>query len=274
MMAMAVATNGSEETEAAAEGNEGAEEDTELGPEDNGGELSDVDVVESDAAGNLQSAISSYQAAPCVAMCTLKGRIKRVALSQFASIRSSGLICMSLSGDDQLSYVRLTLGNGELILVTAQGQALRFDETLVRRMGRTASGVRAMRLKRDGDYIAGMEVVEPGGFLLTVTERGYGKCTPLDEYPAKGRGGGGVRTLSGTLDVTGLLVAALVVQPNDQITIISANAVALRQKVSDIPQSGRATRGSRLINLRDGDAVASVARLADVSQQEAVGVPA
>jgi DNA gyrase subunit A len=155
-----------------------------------------------------------------------------------------------------------------LILVTAQGQALRFNETLVRRQGRTASGIRAIRLKRDGDCVAGMEVAEPDGSLLTVTERGYGKCTSLDAYPAKGRGGSGVRTLSGRLEVTGLLVSARVVQASDQITVISANGVALRQKVSDIPQSGRVARGSRLINLREGDSVASVARLADVVQSE------
>ncbi len=201
---------------------------------------------------------------PTVAMCTRMGKIKRVDLSTFANIRSNGLVCMTLSDDDELSYVRLTPGNGELMLVTAQGQALRFSETLVRRMGRTASGVRAMRFKKPGDYIAGMEVVEPGGFLLTVTANGYGKCTPLDEYSTKGRGGSGMRTMSGALEVTGELVAARVVQPEDQVTIISANGVALRQRVSDIPKTGRATRGSRLITLREGDVVASVARLTRV----------
>ncbi len=200
-------------------------------------------------------------------MCTRNGRIKRVALSQFTNIRSSGLICMALSENDGLSYVRLTPGDGELILVTAQGQALRFNEARVRRMGRTAAGVRAMRLKRVGDYVAGMEVAEASGFLLTVTERGYGKCTPLEEYGIKGRGGSGMRTMGGTLEQTGVLVAARVVQPTDQITIISSNGTVLRQRVSDIPKTGRATRGSRLINLRDGDAVASVARLADVGQE-------
>ncbi|MCL5998364.1 MAG: DNA gyrase subunit A [Chloroflexi bacterium] len=268
MMSLAVSANGADEISMEDVDPDHTDEDIEMEAEESTADIAEAEMHD------LQSPASNLHASPCVAMCTLKGRIKRVTLSQFASIRNSGLICMNLSGDDQLSYVRLTPGNGELILVTAQGQALRFEETLVRRMGRTASGVRAMKLKRDGDYIAGMEVVEPGGHLLTVTERGYGKCTTLDEYPAKGRGGGGVRTMGGTLDVTGLLIAARVVQPNDQITIISANGVALRQKVSDIPQSGRATRGSRLINLREGDAVASVARLADVTQQEGVKVPA
>ncbi len=198
---------------------------------------------------------------PTVAMCTRRGRIKRVDLSAFANIRSSGLICMSLVAGDELTYVRLTTGSGDVLIVTAMGQALRFGETLVRRMGRAAGGVRAMRLKREGDYIAGMEVVEPGGFLFTVTERGYGKRTTLDEYTAKGRGGGGMRTMTSNFDATGRLVAARVVQPTDQVTLITADGVALRQKVTDIPASGRATKGSRLINPREGDSVASVARL-------------
>ena len=196
-----------------------------------------------------------------MAMCPRRGRIKRVDLSAFANIRASGLICMSLVAGDELTYVRLTTGNGDVLIVTAMGQALRFGEALVRRMGRAAGGVRAMRLKREGDYIAGMEVVEPGGFLLTVTERGYGKRTTLDEYTAKGRGGGGMRTMTSALDATGRLVAARVVQPTDQVTLITADGVALRQKVTDIPTSGRATKGSRLINPREGDTVASVARL-------------
>ncbi|MCS6773173.1 MAG: DNA gyrase subunit A, partial [Thermoflexales bacterium] len=202
---------------------------------------------------------------PTIALCTRMGKIKRVDLAEFANIRSSGLNCMTLSEGDELSYVRLTPGNGELLLVTAQGQALRFSESLVRRMGRTAGGVRAIRFKIPGDYVAGMDVVEPGGYLLTVTERGFGKCTSLDEYAAKGRGGSGMRTMSSALETTGELVAARVVQPEDQITIISTSGVVLRQHVRDIPKTGRAARGSRLIALREGDSVASVARLRQVS---------
>lgn len=206
---------------------------------------------------------------PTIAMCTVKGKIKRVALSAFANIRASGLICMSLAEDDELSYVRITNGSGELIIVTAQGQALRFDETYVRLMGRTASGVRAMKLKREGDYIAGMEFVESDGYLFTVTQKGYGKCTALSEYNAKGRGGSGMRTMAGDLESTGLLIAARVVQETDQITVISANGVALRSSVKELAKSGRTTRGSRVINLREGDNVASVARIAEVSETTA-----
>lgn len=201
---------------------------------------------------------------PTIAMCTVKGKIKRVNLSAFANIRASGLICMTLTEGDELSYARLTAGNGELIIVTAQGQALRFNEHLVRLMGRSASGVRAMRMKHEGDYIAGMEVVEPNGYLFTVTAMGYGKCTDLREYASKGRGGSGMRTMAGDLDQTGLLVAVRVLQETDQITVISANGTALRAAVADLAKTGRATRGSRVINLRANDTVASVARIAGV----------
>jgi DNA gyrase subunit A len=240
-------------------------ESTEMGGEDD----ESTEGVESASVNDTQSPLSTPQSsngkvAPTIAMCTLKGKIKRVDLSAFKNIRASGLIAMSLAESDEVSYVRLTSGHGELMIVTAQGQALRFSEGLVRRMGRTASGVRAMRLKKEGDYIAGMEVIEPAGFLLTVTEKGFGKCTDLEEYNAKGRGGSGMRTMTSNLEQTGLLMAARVVQKTDQITIITSAGVAIRQKVSDIPTSGRATKGSRLINLREDDSVASVARLAEV----------
>jgi DNA gyrase subunit A len=246
----AVADAAEEDTGALIEVNEDAEVNGEIAP------------IESPAAAIAVN--GNGHATPTIAMCTRLGKIKRVDLSAFINIRSSGLICMTLAEGDDLSYVRLTEGNGEIMIITAQGQALRFKESLVRRMGRTASGVRAMRLKKQGDYIAGMEVVEAGAFLLIVTERGFGKCTTLEEYSVKGRGGGGMRTMSGALDVTGELVAARVVQQTDQITIITSDGTALRQRVTDIPKSGRSARGSRLINLRDGDAVASVARLANV----------
>ena len=148
-------------------------------------ENADDSVQESAAESVNSSASGASQPGPMVAMCTLRGKIKRVDLAAFANIRSSGLMAMTLAEGDELSYVRLTSGDGEVMIVTAQGQALRFSEALVRRMGRTASGVRAMRLKKEGDYIAGMEVVEPGGFLLTVSQKGYGKCTDLTDYTAK-----------------------------------------------------------------------------------------
>ncbi|HRA01178.1 MAG TPA: DNA gyrase subunit A, partial [Thermoflexales bacterium] len=141
-------------------------ESEETETEDGGQETADDQQPE-----DQQPAISNQR--PTIAMCTLRGRIKRVALSAFSNIRASGLICMTLQEADELSYVRLTRGNNDVMIVTALGQALRFKEQLVREMGRAAGGVRAMKLKKEGDYIAGMEVVEDKGFLLTVTARGY-----------------------------------------------------------------------------------------------------
>lgn len=253
---MAAAAEWSDEDEVVADNGSEAVVDEHEGEGEEGTEATE--------SSELAAQRHAAHARPTIAMCTIKGKIKRVNLSAFANIRASGLICMTLAEGDELTYARLTEGNGELIIVTAQGQALRFNEHLVRLMGRSAGGVRAMRMKHEGDYIAGMEVIEPNGYLFTVTEKGYGKCTDLREYTAKGRGGSGMRTMAGELDQTGLLVAARVLQETDQITVISANGTALRAAVADLAKTGRATRGSRVISLRGNDTVASVARIVDV----------
>lgn len=253
---MAAAAEWSDEDEVVADNGSEAVVDEHEGEGEEGTEATE--------SSELVAQRHAAHARPTIAMCTIKGKIKRVNLSAFANIRASGLICMTLAEGDELTYARLTEGNGELIIVTAQGQALRFNEHLVRLMGRSAGGVRAMRMKHEGDYIAGMEVIEPNGYLFTVTEKGYGKCTDLREYTAKGRGGSGMRTMAGELDQTGLLVAARVLQETDQITVISANGTALRAAVADLAKTGRATRGSRVISLRGNDTVASVARIVDV----------
>ncbi len=206
--------------------------------------------------------VPDFEAANYCVMVTRNGRIKRVALSEFAAVRPSGLIATNLDEGDVLGWVRLTLGGQDIILVTEQGQALRYSEDEVRAMGRTAAGVNAIRLD-DGDYVASMEVVEPEGELLVVTANGYGKRTPFDEYPVKGRATGGVQTISQkNLETTGAIVSARCVHEKDEVTIISANGQSLRMKVADIRQSSRSTMGTRLINVREGDSVASVARLA------------
>ncbi len=196
-------------------------------------------------------------------MVTRYGRIKRMALDEFASVRPSGLIAISLDQGDELGWVRLTSGKDDVILVTEQGQALRFSEEEVRPMGRTASGVTAIRLA-EGDHVASMEVVEEGGDLLVITTRGYGKRTSLGEYPVKGRATGGVQTIDQkALGRIGPIAAARVVQEADDLTIMSASGVILRTKVKDISQTGRATRGVVIINLPTNDSVASLARVAD-----------
>jgi len=165
----------------------------------------------------------------------------------------------------------LTNGNQEVVLVTERGQALRFSEREVRSMGRAAAGVTAIKLAPE-DHVASMEVVEPGGDLLVVTTFGYGKRTPLSDYPVKGRATGGVQTIDKkALDKIGPITAARVVQEDDDLTIMSAGGVVLRTKVREISQTGRARRVVLLMDLQPGDSVASMARVADADLRQ-VGV--
>jgi DNA gyrase subunit A len=231
-----------------------------------------VNVLALDANETITAAVSvsSFTSAEYLIMATRKGRIKRVALSEFASVRPSGLIAITLDSDDQLGWVRQTHGKDEVILVSEIGQALRFHEEEVRPMGRAAGGVTAMRL-RQGDYITSMEVIEPNGYLLVVTDKGFGKRTPLTEYPTKGRATGGVMTIDQkSLDKIGKISTARVVQEADDVTLISSIGVVLRLQVCKISVSSRATRGVQIMGLGSGDSVASLARVA-LAELEKVG---
>jgi DNA gyrase subunit A len=194
-------------------------------------------------------------------LMTGRGKIKRVAMEEFASVRPSGLIAMSLEEGDKLGWARLTSGKDEIIIVTENGQALRFGEDKVRAMGRQAAGVQGIKLKKD-DAVTSMDVVEKDGSLLIITTKGFGKQTPLTDYSAKGRATSGNFTIDPkALKDIGRIAAARVVQKDDDLTIMTSNGVTLRLKVKDVKQSGRATRGVHLIKPQDGDAVASVARI-------------
>ncbi len=207
--------------------------------------------------------VPKFEAAEYCLMATRRGRVKRIPLSEFASVRPSGLIAINLADGDELRWVRLTDGDCEVIMVTEQGQALRFSETQVRPTGRTAAGVIGIRLRGD-DQVTSMEIVEQGGDLLVVTTQGYGKRTPLSQYASKSRATLGITTINkNAIPIIGPIAAARVVQEADDLTIISINAVVLRTKVKQIKQAGRATRGVRLIGLQEGDSVASLARIAE-----------
>ncbi len=207
--------------------------------------------------------VPDFNAAAYCTMATRNGRVKRVALAEFSAVRPSGLIAMGLADGDELSWVRTTTGEDDIVWVTEQGQALRHEEGAVRSMGRPAAGVIGIRMRK-GDRVASMEVVEAGADLLVVTTAGFGKRTPLEEYARKGRGTYGVLTLNkNAIDEVGKIAAARVVQTADELTLISANGVVLRTKVQQISQMGRATRGVRMMNLQPGDAVVSVARMAE-----------
>jgi DNA gyrase subunit A len=195
-----------------------------------------------------------------ITMVTRKGRIKRIPLSLMSSVRPSGIIAINLQEDDSLGWVHLTDGQDEIIVVTEHGQALRFSETLVRPMGRTAAGVIAIKLRGD-DRVTSMNIVVPNGDLLVVTTNGYGKRTPLAAYGLKGRANYGVTTINKrAMPEIGKIAAAKVVLEDDDMTLMSANGVVLRTKVKNIPRSGRSARGSRIMNLKEGDSVATMAR--------------
>jgi DNA gyrase subunit A len=197
-------------------------------------------------------------------MATHKGRIKRVSLSEFAYVRPSGLIAISLDDDDELGWVRLTHGDDDIILVTENGRALRISESAIRVMGRQAAGVTGIRLAKD-DRLTGMEVVTTHGCLMLVTTFGYGKRTSLKEYPTRGRATKGIMTIDKkAINIVGTIAAARVVHESDDLVIISANGVALRTKVTAIRQQGRTTRGVRLMGLQPGDTVASLACISEI----------
>jgi DNA gyrase subunit A len=207
-------------------------------------------------------AVSDFSAHSYCVLATARGRVKRVNMEEFESVRPSGLIAMTLDEGDTLGWARLTSGKDEVILVTERGQALRFSEEKVRAMGRPAAGVQGIRLA-EGDAVTSMDVVDKDGALLIVTTGGFGKQTPLKEYAPKGRATGGIATVDQkVLPEIGKIAAARVVHKDDELTIITANGVALRLRVKAVKQSGRATKGVHLIKPGDGDYVASVARIA------------
>lgn len=222
-----------------------------------------VNILSLDANEKITAAMAvrNFSADNYCIMMTGRGRIKRVKMEEFASVRPSGLIALSLEEGDTLGWARLTTGKDEIIIVTENGQALRFGEDKVRAMGRQAAGVQGIRLAK-GDAVTSMDVVEKDGALLIVTANGFGKQTPLTEYAAKGRATGGISTVDQkALKEIGKIAVARVVQKSDDLTIMTANGVAIRLKVKDVKQSGRATKGVHLIKPQEGDSVASMARI-------------
>lgn len=202
--------------------------------------------------------IANFDDAEYLTMVTRLGRIKRVEISEFSNVRASGLIAINLDEGDRLGWVKMTEGDQELILVSEQGQAIRFPEEDVRAMGRSAAGVNAMRLE-DDDRLTGADVVAADDELLLITEKGYGKRTPMLEFNTQARYGKGVRAMNLSQEVTGKLVSARVVSTDDEVTLISANGLILRTSVDNISRQGRYSRGVTVMELNEGDAVASVA---------------
>ena len=222
-----------------------------------------VNVLSMSAGETITAAVAvpDFVAAEYCTMATRNGKVKRVELSEFSAVRPSGLIAINLEPGDELGWARLTDGEDEIVLITEQGQALRFAEASVRAMGRSAGGVIGIGLA-DSDHVASMEVVEEGGELLVITTGGYGKRTPLADYPLKGRATGGVQTINlKHIRETGYIAAGRIVQAADELTIISANGAVLRTRVRDVKLGSRSATADLLISLEGEDYVASLARI-------------
>ncbi|MDW7684302.1 MAG: DNA gyrase subunit A [Bacillota bacterium] len=194
-------------------------------------------------------------------MATRQGYVKKTPLEEFANARKGGIIALSLEENDELFDVRLTNGNFGVFLINSRGLSIRFSESDVRPMGRTARGVRGIHLIKN-DKVMALEVIPPeleGEMeLLVVTEHGFGKRTPFTEYRTQSRGGKGIYTIR-VLDKNGPVIGAKVVRPGDEIMIITARGIVIRQGVTEISQQGRHTQGVTLIRLDEGDRVVSIA---------------
>ncbi len=207
-----------------------------------------------------------------IVMGTKKGVIKKTELSAFSNPRQGGIIALGLESGDRLISVQLTDGQREILLGTRQGLTIRFKEEEVRSMGRTAYGVKGITLE-EGNEVIGMETITPDSTtsILTVTEGGYGKRTPVGEYRIQGRGGKGIISVK-TTERNGLAVGFLQVRDDDQIMLMAAQGKVLRCKVDDIREIGRNTQGVRILDLDgEGDRVVGVARLAEVVEREDAG---
>ncbi|MFB9278374.1 DNA gyrase subunit A [Cohnella cellulosilytica] len=202
--------------------------------------------------------VESFEPDRFLFFATQNGIVKKTPLNDYANIRRVGLIAISLREDDDLIGVKLTDGSREIVMGTSHGMSIRFSEEDVRAMGRSATGVKGIQLD-GGDKVIDMDVVEPEQDVLIVTAKGYGKRTPMTEYRSQTRGGKGIKTLNVT-DKNGEIVGLKVVHDEEDLMIMTSSGTLIRMSMSGINSMGRITQGVKLINIRDEDSVATVAR--------------
>ena len=198
--------------------------------------------------------ISNDDEYKCLVFATKSGLIKRTDISEFDSIRTNGKRFITLKDDDELVSVKKTTGNNEILMASSNGRMVRFNESAVRIMGRSASGVRGINL--DGGILVGMEIVEPNEYVLVITEKGYGKKTPVDEYRITNRGGKGVKTVNITKK-NGSIVSFKTVDDSKDLMIITDSGIIIRLAVDKISTMSRVTQGVKLINLKEDSVVSS-----------------
>ena len=232
-----------------------------VGPGGKGKSIANLVSMEEGEKIAAMLAVKEFDDAQFVVMGTRKGVVKKTALSAFSNPRAGGIIAMGVEEGDAVIAVQVTDGTAEMFIGTRNGMAIRFPETDVRPMGRTAYGVRGITL-RDDDYVVAMEVVRPGGTLLTVTEHGFGKRTEIDEYRVQSRGGVGIINIATTI-ATARSSASPTCRKSDELLLITQQGMILRMQTNDVRAIGRATQGVRLIDIEGDDKVVSIAKLAE-----------
>ncbi|MDI6711683.1 MAG: DNA gyrase subunit A [Anaerosomatales bacterium] len=200
-----------------------------------------------------------FRADEYLLFATANGLVKKTAMQAYSRVLSTGIIAINLREGDELISVRRVQKGQHVVMVSAEGKAIVFDESDVRPMGRDTTGVRGMTVK-DGDRVLGMEIAAEGSDLFVVTERGYGKRTPLQEYPVQKRGGMGVKTIQVT-PKKGRLAGMKVVGPDHELMLITEEGVVIRVKVADISRLGRATQGVKVMNVAESDRVSAITRV-------------
>jgi DNA gyrase subunit A len=205
-----------------------------------------------------------------IIMCTKKGTIKKTSLEAYSRPRANGINAININEGDQLLEACMTNGQSEIVMALRSGRAIRFNESTVRPMGRTATGVRGVTLASDKDEVVGMIAINnPEVTVLVVSENGYGKRTDIEDYRVTNRGGKGVKTINVT-DKTGELVAIKDVTDNDDLMIINKSGIVIRIGVSDLRVMGRATQGVRLITLKGDDSIASIAKVEHEEEEDEI----
>jgi DNA gyrase subunit A len=206
--------------------------------------------------------VSEFDDAHYVFMATAMGTVKKTVLSAFSRPMAKGIIAVGLDDGDYLIGVALTDGKQDIMLFSDEGKAVRFTEDEVRPMGRSAGGVRGMKLAQDRHVVSLLTAADETTSVLTATENGYGKRTPVAEYTRHGRGGQGMIAIECS-ERNGKMLAAQLVSPEDQIMLITTGGVLIRTRVSEVREMGRSTQGVRLINLDEGEKLAGLEKIVE-----------
>jgi DNA gyrase subunit A len=237
-----------------------------VGPDGRGKAIANLVSMEEGERIAALLTVKEFEEDKFIVMGTKRGVVKKTELPAFSNPRAGGIIAMGVEAGDSVIAVQVSDGKNEVFIGTSDGMSIRFPETDVRPMGRTAYGVRGIALRAD-DTVVAMEVLTPGGTILSVTEQGYGKRTEIDEYRIQSRGGIGIINIQ-TSDRNGKVVGIARVTDDDELMLITQQGKILRMASKGIRTIGRSTQGVRLIDIEGDDRAVSIARLAEKDEEE------